>query len=1765
MLKKFVILAALFSGALLLTGAEFEINSGRMHFVFDTAGGGVKSLKVGGKEFAQSQRNSFTERFFALQDGRIRFERFTNLEFDLEKFGFENRNDQRVILTAGGISSFDWLRVTKNYFFPRNKNYFTLTYTLKNRDSKPHTTAMWLQTYLGPVDESGARVKILQPRNGKLVELTNPGNATPNEWSAQPGVAVSSVCGKEDPAGLMLSLPGNVAAGYYSWTGNQGSKPLHTFEVLTREWNIAPGKEISFTIKVDYDKNVSARALALAKSPAHKIPAGTPAPVAIPDKRNLKWLQPKGGELPDPQRFVEIKLKRQYLPSIRSVIIPAKEKFTSAAVFPVCNGRIDRDRPFKSVVKNMPDGSRRLLFEVPGVAPNGFYYTIVKDGFAFDNLGGPKYKRPLGKVDLTCQVVLDGPAAAPVLNADAPNMMYNGDLEKPDKKGKFADGNFWHSNALPRNVFTWEKGAGKNGSYGVKLKQNGTKFHSAFGAWFFAEPGVKYTISADLTSENPDRRHTLFSTSTLDAQKKVIMDRNRKTIRVSRNSFPWVRATGFSVPAEKARILQVNFSLQAQSRDNTLQIDNIAVVADDFQFSPKPPLESAREKAILSGYLPLANLEKISHEFVTPHEKWYKPMAEKMPELLYACSILGSNEDASRRQIVELAQRMDLQYTFIPLLTKCLGIVGNGSFGVNKADMDKILDAYSIERFRALKSVPKAALIQGINFKAHDANGALAAEIAKLQAKGTKIIFFNCQSIPKKLLGKKIRIPAHWKLIPAFKPMTNLNRYINNFQNNAEFAYSSAHYLQIHNFPSTPKEYTDHSTPAYISRDFPFWEYQYLPLMKALIERSGVKMPAAMLNVVQNGRDLVFDLQSAKAFQGSLEVVFKSMDRHCDAKVVKQVALKGGKQQITLPLPHLPGGIQIAHCRLLNAKQAVCDVGAIKITTPEIASVKVKFTAPDRCYSYKKAVTFNVESEKFLPADKLVVRVEDTEFREVYRSEKAAGANHAFSINLTAPFTTLNRVIAELYRNGKLITRTMGEFSFADRRLDPTDYHAGMWGGRLILTPMLKNLGFDLFSGSALRNNVATGYLRNLLNHGFFPLMLNFGAVAVPRNASRTYRGDVATDPVRVPCYSDPVFRKKADELIKQHVDTNQMRYYTCIYHQLGDEMFLGSTVCFSPHCLKYFRSEMQKQYKTIANLNAVWGRNYKSFDEVTPLQRKAVENSSNLAPWLDHKVFMSRVYAERFIGARAQTIQKHVPGAKVGMSGTQIPGYGYDWWQLMKYIGCIAYYGGVQRALVNDFAPAERLTGQWGGGYTSSHTLFEPYQRAPQWSNLFMGANTSWNWHGSAYNGDGSPSENLKAYADEFNLLKRGIGKLLLAAGTDNRKVAVVYSQASLFTAMAGGIGISEWQNTQTGWNALLRDLKVDFRFISYENLADPSFKLDNFKVIVLPMMLAISEAERSRLVKFAEKGGTVIADVSPGRYDNHGKRIAKTVLDKLFPAHTGAITPKTTQLKQDTLQGSFRLAEPALATCVETRCGKGKGVLLNIMLNSYQAVSLGGVGGETASAKSGSALYCDSMQKTLKKLLSQAGIRSHAAVTDVKGNLVPSESVLKIDGCNSYFGLLRGSGTRAMPVRINHEKAPVVTVKLPVSGVIYDVRTGKILAKGDTFKVKAPYGYGQLFAVLPAEVKAPAVKAPAAVKAGSVVTCSVRSAGAQGATVYRLEVRDPAGKEQRIYARNTRFETPEGKFTFQIPYNAAAGKWQLTVIHVASQQKTAQVIEVK
>ncbi|MBO5924135.1 MAG: beta-galactosidase, partial [Lentisphaeria bacterium] len=474
-------------------------------------------------------------------------------------------------------------------------------------------------------------------------------------------------------------------------------------------------------------------------------------------------------------------------------------------------------------------------------------------------------------------------------------------------------------------------------------------------------------------------------------------------------------------------------------------------------------------------------------------------------------------------------------------------------------------------------------------------------------------------------------------------------------------------------------------------------------------------------------------------------------------------------------------------------------------------------------------INFNVAVSNAQAGDKLLVTVEDTNFRTVYTAEQSA-KNADFSIQLKTPYTLLYRVFAKVLRNGNVIGRSMSEFAVTGKQLDHTDFHAGMWGGRLILGDMLRQLGFDLISADGRRNNTEEGTLRNITNLNCYPLILNMGHVGLDHSRGHVYRGDKPSDPVRNPCFSNPAVTDSSKKAFEKLAKQNKFNYYSGMYHMLGDEMFLGSSVCYSDYCLKEFREYLKKDYKNIANLNKVWGSKFASFDDVIPVQRNAVENSSNLAPWLDHKMFMINVWSHSYIGKRVEFIQNGVPGAKIGMSGTQVPGYGYDWAQLMKHLACTAYYNGVQTTLVNQWQQAGSLSGQWGGGYVSPGKLYDVYQRSFHWSNLIKGANMAWNWHGSAYNGDGSPTINLKSYCEEFNIIKKGIAKLLLTADKDNAEVAVLYSQPSVFTAMAGGIGIAEWQNTQTGWEALLLDLKFTTRYITYENLADSKFDLNRF-----------------------------------------------------------------------------------------------------------------------------------------------------------------------------------------------------------------------------------------------------------------------------------------------------------------------------------------------
>ena len=74
-----------------------------------------------------------------------------------------------------------------------------------------------------------------------------------------------------------------------------------------------------------------------------------------------------------------------------------------------------------------------------------------------------------------------------------------------------------------------------------------------------------------------------------------------------------------------------------------------------------------------------------------------------------------------------------------------------------------------------------------------------------------------------------------------------------------------------------------------------------------------------------------------------------------------------------------------------------------------------------------------------------------------------------------------------------------------------------------------------------------------------------------------------------------------------------------------------------------------------------------------------------------------------------------------------------------------------------------------------------------------------------------------------------------------------------------------------------------------------------------------------------------------------------------------------------------------------------------------------------------------------------------------------------------------------------------------------------------------------------------------------------AVIAEGAEGPQVFHLEVTDPAGKRQAVYAKNYRAEGPSTKIRFQIPFNAARGKWRAEVTQVSTGLKAVHGFTVK
>jgi Beta-galactosidase len=394
---------------------------------------------------------------------------------------------------------------------------------------------------------------------------------------------------------------------------------------------------------------------------------------------------------------------------------------------------------------------------------------------------------------------------------------------------------------------------------------------------------------------------------------------------------------------------------------------------------------------------------------------------------------------------------------------------------------------------------------------------------------------------------------------------------------------------------------------------------------------------------------------------------------------------------------------------------------------------------------------------------------------------------------------------------------------------------------------------------------------------------------------------------VRDPGLSDPVWLKRIEDRLTTVVDAAKADHP--IYYSLGDETGIADLAAnwdfdIAPASLTGFRAWLQTQYPSLAALNAEWGTHYATWDEVAPeLTTAAMRRSGdNFAAWSDFKAWMDVAYA-RALRVGTDAVHRADPTALAAIEGAQVPGWGgYDYTLLAHAVDVIEIYDTYENlAILRSLNPdVVTLTTAFSTKPRQLHMIWREWLRGCRGLVL-------WDDHNGIVRPDGTPGPDAKGYAAVFAALRGPLGRAVLDSRPVYDPVAILYSPASFRVAWmlehrAGGAAwatrtAAEEDTGDAQREALAADgqalehLGLTPRYVGPDQLARG--ELGGAKALILPSAIALSAADATAVGRFVAHGGRVIADVVPGSFDEHGRRLARASLADLFEGGEGRIVP--------------------------------------------------------------------------------------------------------------------------------------------------------------------------------------------------------------------------------------------------------------------------------
>lgn len=287
-------------------------------------------------------------------------------------------------------------------------------------------------------------------------------------------------------------------------------------------------------------------------------------------------------------------------------------------------------------------------------------------------------------------------------------------------------------------------------------------------------------------------------------------------------------------------------------------------------------------------------------------------------------------------------------------------------------------------------------------------------------------------------------------------------------------------------------------------------------------------------------------------------------------------------------------------------------------------------------------------------------------------------------------------------------------------------------------------------------------------------------------------------------------------------------------------------------------------------------------YEEIRPHLATWSVADFDASPLLDQWTFNDSCWCN-YLGRLVAYANSLDPATPCGIVGAQAPSAfgGYDYARLMRKVQFIeAYDLGSSQAIIRSFNPHQALP-----SVTTSFHRSADDDIWQAWYYLAHGNRGHIGWVEHWFDGK-TPQAWHEVVAPTYLEIGQKIGPLLRDAEWVHDGVAIYYSHPSIqlgwvLDAQAHGRTwvnrnqderLSSAVHVRHAWENMLRDAGLQYNFLSYLDLIQGGVPPE-YKVLILPACLCLSDAEARRIEAFCERGGTVIADYLPGLWDQHGK----------------------------------------------------------------------------------------------------------------------------------------------------------------------------------------------------------------------------------------------------------------------------------------------------